>query len=218
MAKSVTTGLILAPNTTTQEPLRFQTGSLLTTPLSGAAEWNGTFHYLTPDSNSGRGRVDVNWVYRAESAGSALGSAITDFFPANSSFNLAAGSVYEFQFLLDYTKTIGGTVTYTLVTSAAVNTIVASYIQSPLTGIAGTGAPITGYAGGTSVSSVAFAATGSLTASVRHACEMKVRIWTGASAVNLRLRITSSTGTVTRTALSYYTVTRICPTTGSFAA
>lgn len=217
MATSVRTGLLLTPGTTNQAPLTFSSGSLLSTPAVGSDEYDGSFHYLTPDSITGRGFVPTTWVYRA-SGGSAVGPAIADFYPANSSINLASGSIYDIEFLIDYTKTSAGTVTYTLVTSAAVSTISASYIQSPVTGIAATGAPITGHAGGTSVSSVAFAATGSLTSAVRHACRMWVRIETGGTAVNLRLRITSSAGTITRTASSDYRVTRFPASTGSFAA
>ncbi len=53
LAGSTMTGtLVLAAGTTTVQPLRFQAGALLTTPVSHSLEWNGNNLFLTNASNT----------------------------------------------------------------------------------------------------------------------------------------------------------------------
>ena len=53
-SNSMTSTLALAAGTTTVEPLLFTTGSLLTAPVSGAVEWDGSNLYITKASGPTR--------------------------------------------------------------------------------------------------------------------------------------------------------------------
>lgn len=217
MAKSALTELLLVAGTTTTAPLRFQSGTNLATPVAGAEEYNGTFQYLTTDTTSGRGQIPNQQVFRLTSNLGTKGPTIADYFDASSSINLAATSVYEIEYLLYFTKTTAGTLTYTLTASSAPTLIRASHVHSPAAGIASAAAPLTGHTGSQGALTAAFAATASLSSAVNHTAHITARVVTNA-ATNLRIRVTCSAGTITPLAGSYYRVLRVSTSTGSFAA
>jgi len=208
--------LITATGTTDIAPLRIPSGTSLTTATAGVVEYDGSFFYATQDTTSGRGSVSVNQAYRLTSNVTAFGTAIGDFYGANSSINLAASSVYEIEFFAYFLKTTAGTATFTLTASSAPTQITGYYIGSGITGINVAAAPTTGYVGSAAATTAAFAATGSLTTAVNHAYRFNVTVITNA-ATNFRLRLTQSAGTATPLAGSYYKVNRISASQGSFA-
>lgn len=204
--------------TSLSEPLRFQSGTNLSTPAAGAVEYDGNF-YATPNTTTKRGYLSPNFGYNQSAAGTAIGPTIADYFPANSSIELEGSSMYEITAFAYFLKTTAGTVTFTWVASSAPDMMMSTYVGSAIAGFTTTpttSAPVTGYAAVQSATSLAHAATGSLTSAARHAYTFTVRVETNA-ATNLRLRITSSAGTVTPQIGSYYRVIKIL-TSGSFAA
>lgn len=208
--------LMLPAGTTTMAPLDFASGTNLTTASAGSLEYDGSFFYATKETTSGRGTMVAENVFRLASNGSAIGTAIADFFGTTSSINLAASSVYEIEFFAYFTKTTAGTVTFTLTASSAPTQITGYYIGSGVTGINVAATPTTGYAGSAAATTAAFAATGSLTTAVNHAYRIKATVITNA-ATTFKLQTTESAGTVTPLAGSYYTVKRISSSQGSFA-
>lgn len=162
----------------------------------GATAWT-SLGYLVDDFH-----------YQYTSAGSALGPTIADYFPSPSSPNLRANSTYEITAKLYFLKTTAGTVTWTWVASSSLAAIFAEYIGTVATGFTatvGNGAPITGQAAIQTNTTLAHAATASLTgAPTAHVHTFRTLVRTS-SACNLRLRITQSAGTATPQAGSYLT-------------
>lgn len=219
----VTSGLIsgyLTPTAGTATagtaPLKFTSGTNLTTPEDGAVEYDGTYLYVTPTQASGRGHSGVFQTFRLTANGSALGPAIADYFGANSSINLAAGSVYEIEYFAYFQKLTAGTLTWTHTASSAPTLISSLHRAGPVTGIAA-GAPTTLYTGSRATTTAVFGATASVSNNAFMAYEFQTRVITNL-ATNFRLRVTSSAGTVTPQAGSFYTVRQVSGTTGSFAA
>jgi hypothetical protein len=87
-----------------------------------------------------------------------------------------------------------------------------------VTGIAnGTQTFVLSYSGGQAQTSMAHAATASLTTAVNHFASFDCRVVTNA-ATNWRLRLTQSAGTATPLAGSFYKVEKVSTSTGTFAA
>lgn len=196
-------------------PLKLTSGSVLTTPEAGATEYDGSALYFTSTTATGRGQVIAQQVFRLTSNGSAVGPAIADYFGATSSINLAANSVYEVEYCLYFTKTTAGTATFTLTASSAPTAMFGYYIGSPATGV-GSGAPQTGYSASQAATTAALPATASLTTAVNHEYNIRTRIITNA-ATTFKVQITSSAGTATPLAGSFYRVRRVSSTTGTFS-
>lgn len=205
----------LKAGTTTAAPLDFEAGTNLTTPVAGAVEYDGTHFYFTPTTVSGRGQVPARQTFRLASNGTNIGPTIADFFGATSAINLAASSVYEIEMFAYLQKNTAGTLTWTLTASSAPTLISALHRAGPVTGIAA-GAPTTLYTGSRGATTAAFGATGSITNNAFMAYEFKVTVITNL-ATTFKLQVTSSAGTVTPQAGSFYTVRQIAGTTGSFA-
>jgi hypothetical protein len=196
-------------------PLKINSGSLLTVPEVGTTEYDGNAFYHTSSATTGRGQAIARQVFRLTAAGSALGPTIADYFGATSSINLAATNVYEIEYFLYFTKTTAGTVTFTLTASSAPTGIFGTLIGSPATGV-GSGAPQTGYTASQGATTAAFPATASLTTAVNHAYTIRSQIITNA-ATTFKVQVTSSAGTVTPLAGSFYCVRRVATTTGNFS-
>ncbi len=219
----ITTGLItghLTPKAGTAtagtSPLKFLTGTNLTTAEAGAVEYDGTYFYFTPDTTSGRAHNGAFQTFRLTANGSAIGPAITDYFGANSAINLVASSVYEIELFAYLQKNTAGTLTWTHTASSAPTLISSLWRAGPVSGIAA-GTPTTLYTGSRGATTAAFGASASISNNAFMAYEFRTRVITNA-ATNFRLRVTSSAGTVTPQAGSFYTVRRVSDTTGSFAA
>lgn len=208
--------ILLKTGTATDAPLDFTSGTLLTTPAAGAVEYLDSHFYSTPTTTSGRGFIPSLQTFRLTANGSNVGPTIGDFFGANSSINLAATSVYDIEAMVYLQKNTAGTLTWTWTASSAPTLITSMLWAGPVTGIAA-GTPTTLYTGSRGATTAAFGATGSISNNAFMAYQFKTQVITNL-ATNFKLRITCSAGTVTPQAGSFYTVTQISPTTGSFAA
>jgi hypothetical protein len=163
------------------------------------------------NTTSGSGLITPNYGYLYTSTGSAIGSGIADYFPATSTVNLTASSIYDIEAVCYFLKSTAGTVTWTWVASSAPNMMNSYYTATAATGFTttiSTSAAITGIASIQTNTSLAHAATASLTTAVYHVHRFKGIIATNA-ATTLKLRVTSSAGTVTPQIGSYYLVRRI---------
>ena len=195
-------------------PLKFTTGTNLTTPEAGAVEYDGTFFYETPTQASGRGHSGVFQTFRLTANGAATTTTIADYFGATSSINLAANSVYEIEYFAYFQKNTAGTLVWTLTASSAPTLISSLWRAGPVTGAAGT--PTTLFTISRGATTAAFGATASISNSAFMTYGFHTRVITNA-ATNFRLRVTNSAGTVTPQAGSFYTVRQVSGTTGSFA-
>ena len=196
--------------------LKLTSGSLLTTAEVGATEFDGSSLYFTTNTTStGRGQVVTRQIFRLAANGSAIGPTIADYFGATSSINLPAAGVFEIEYFLYFTKTTAGTVTFTLTASSAPTGIFGTFIGAPATGV-GSGAPQSGYTGAQAAATAAFPATASLTTAVNHTYTIRTQVITNA-ATTFKVQVTSSAGTVTPLAGSFYAVKRVAASTGSFA-
>jgi hypothetical protein len=137
------------------------------------------------------------------STGAALGSTIADYF--TSTLSLDASSIYEIECHAYFLKTTAGTVTWTWAFSSAPTVATSRWAATPITGFTTTtitGTELYGLAAVEAATTMAHAASGSLTTAVRHSFIFRVRILTN-SATTIQLRCTESAGTVTPQAGSY---------------
>ncbi len=211
--------LVSSAGTTASPALQLTTGNLLTSPIAGAIEFNSDALFGTENTTSGRGEISINNQFRYTSPGSNLGSAIADYFPANSSISLEAGSYYELDCMAFFLKNTNGTVTWTWTNSSAVEMIRSYYVGTAAAGFNTTivtTAPVVGLAVQRTSTALAHAATGSLTTAVYHHYHFKVHVIT-TLATNIRLRVTNGAGTVTPQAGSYYSIRKISANAGTFA-
>jgi hypothetical protein len=152
--------------------------------------------------------LDVGAV-KYDSAGSTQGSAITDYF--TSTLSLDASSIYEIECHAYFLKTTAGTIIWTWAFSSA-PTMVSSRIEAtPITGFTTTvitGAPVVAQATVEAATTVAHAASGSLTNAVRHSFMFWVKLRTNA-ATTIQLRSTNSAGTITPQPGSYMRARKI---------
>ncbi len=104
---TMTGNVLLGAGTTTVPPLKFQSGSLLTTPQAGALGYDGKVIYGTPQGTQ-RGVMPAAQFFRldaalaganATGAQNALGVGVA----------LSASTVYEFEAFLVMNKTAGST-------------------------------------------------------------------------------------------------------------
>jgi 6-phosphogluconolactonase (cycloisomerase 2 family) len=190
-------------------PVKFTSGTNLTTPEAGTVEYDGTVFYQTNDATSGRGYAPTVQFFRLAADGSSFGPAIGNFFGPNSALNLAASSVYEIEVVCYFTKSTAGTVSFTLQTSAASFT----YGQGILYTGAAAGGNSTGAAQqirSTTVgaNTVGFGGTVSFATTASHALRALIIVETG-NAGNIRVNFTQSAGTLVPNRDSYYKVTRL---------
>jgi len=190
-------------------PLKFTTGTNLTTAEAGVVEYDGTVFYTTPNTSSGRGYTPSTHIFQLTSNGAAIGPTISNFFGANSAVQLAAGGDYEIEAYCYFTKTTAGTVTVTATSSLAPVNLNGSVNYGAAAGGTATGAANRISLFNSTATGAAFGASASLTTGVSHLFVVRLVVDSNASASNLRINFTQSTGTVTPLRGSYYKVTRL---------
>jgi hypothetical protein len=195
--------------TASTAPLKFNSGTNLTTAEAGAVEYDGVVSYFTNDASSGRGYYPAVQIFRLTASGAAIGPTIANFFGANSAVQLAAAGVYEIEAYCYFTKTTANTVTVTATTSLAPVNLNGSIQYG-----AGAGGTATGAANeinlfNSASTAAIFGASVSLTTAVNHLFIIRLIVEANASASNLRINFTSASGTVTPLRGSYYKVTRL---------
>lgn len=184
-----------------------------------AASWDYGFTDFPAVTPVGSASLN-NSLFRLNANGAAIGPAIADYFGTNSAVTLAAASVYELEFELFFTKTTAGTVTFTLTSDNAPVNLNAYWIGTAVGGVGTAAASPQAALVASTATAAALPATGSLTTAVNHHYIIKVVLNTHATlAETIRLRITSSAGTVTPLRNSRYTVKNLTTdNSGTFVA
>lgn len=208
-------------------PLKFTSGTNLTSAEAGAVEYDGAVGYLTPDTTIGRGFIPATSTFRLTTAGTAIGNTIANFFGTNSNIPLVANAFYEIDiYMLALRGTSAGTATITLTNSAAPTLMFVDYEQSPLSGVAappGSTTALTNinFRGTTTTTTAAYAfTTGTLAVSVNHYFRLKLLLNNG-TGTSLKIQMTAGTGqnTMTPQAGSVWFARRLPgANTGTFAA
>ena len=213
------TGNIYASNAIQTTNVNFSTATL-GTAAAGELLYN-TYLYSTLNTTSGRGSVPVQQVYRLTGTPASNASTSAFYFfsslatTSTTAINLEASSVYDIEMHCYFQKvTAVGTVTWTLVASSAPTLMSGYYTANPTGGVA-PGAPTTGYAGALGSATAAFPATGSLSVA-NHSFFFKIQVITN-SQTTFDIQATQSAAGLTPIVGSYYRVTKIATTTGSFA-
>jgi len=99
--------IVLAAGTTTVVPLDFTNGTLVTTPIAGAFEYDGKLPYFTPQSTQ-RGIMPAGQYFRLNSA--FAGANATGAQPVfNVGVTLSANTVYAFEAFYILIKGTGAT-------------------------------------------------------------------------------------------------------------
>jgi hypothetical protein len=193
-------------------------GTLLTVAEANANEYDGTAHFKTIDTTSGRAQECNQHIFRLTANGSAIGPTIADFFGANSAFPTVTNGVYEIEYHLYFTKQTGGTITYTLTNTQTYTNLAAWYEHTAVGGLSSySGMNAAGITAATTAASD-LPVTGSVSNGAAVAVIIHATVECG-TAGNIRLRVTSSAGTVTPLRGSYYTVRRLyAGNVGTFAA
>jgi hypothetical protein len=150
-------------------------------------------------------------------AGAPIGSGIADYFGSTSSFSYAASTTYEIIYDMTFLKTTAGTTTWTVLFGAAPTASTMWFTKTPIAGALTTGAAESQIIRGTTGTTLVLGPTGSLTTAVDHHIHIRL-CFTSNTASDVRMRVTSSAGTVTPRRFSRYTVHLIPANTGSFVA
>jgi hypothetical protein len=105
--KTLAAGTLVGAGTSTVVPIDFASGTLVTTPIAGAFEYDGRLPYFTPQGTQ-RGLMPAGQYYRLNSAnvGSNVNTAQSIF---GVSATLSASTVYAFEGFVMYIKSAGTT-------------------------------------------------------------------------------------------------------------
>lgn len=205
--------------TAARAPLKYTSGTNLTTVEAGAKEYDGVVFFSTPNTTSGRAYQPSTHIFRLAANGAAIGPAIANFFGATSAINLVANGFYEIEAHCYFLKTTADIVTVTVTTSVAPLNLNGDIQTGAVTGGTATGAAQQIALFNSTATGSAFGATGTLTTGVNHYMKISLVVDAAASNSNLRINFTSGTGTVTPLRGSYYKITRLpAANTGIFAA
>jgi hypothetical protein len=139
----------------------------------------------------------------------AIGATIADYF--TSTISLEASSIYEIECHAYFLKTTNGTVVWTWTFGSAPTVAQSTWDAGPITGFTTAlvnGTQLFGHAVQEASTTLAHAASGSLTTAVRHSFRFRVRVRTNA-ATTIQLRATESAGTITPQTGSYMRANKI---------
>jgi hypothetical protein len=219
LTSPIITNLTLSAGTTTLAPLDFTAGSLLTSPVAGAVEFDGNILFATNDTTSGRGYIACPHFFRLTSDITAFGPGIANFFGSSSGVSLDANIFYEFEAELYFLKSTAAGVVFTFTFSNAPVNANAYFIGTPIGGVGTFGTAQTAALVKSTSTASALPITGNLASAVNHQFNIKAMFQANATTGGtLNLRITSGGGTVTPLTGSYYKITRLPSTnTGAFA-
>jgi hypothetical protein len=163
--------------------------------------------------------MELTHFFRLDADGSNIGPGIADFYGSTSAASLDGSSWYLLDFWMPFTKNTLGTTTWTVVGSGNWNTL---HGRLEAAGAApGTAAYTPSFANLVTLaaaSTQAWAATAALGAASVHLLHATVLVET-INAINIRLRVTSSAGTVTPHDGSIYAVRKLgTANVGTFVA
>lgn len=200
-------------------PMKYTSGSPLTTAEAGAEEYDGVSKFFTINATQGRGLIPVEQRVQLTADGSAI-TTIANFFGTNKNPVLIASSLYELEVYALFLKGTAGTVTWTFTNSGAPIWQNIDYEMSPVTGIVappGTATALTGQIlnDATAVRTIV---TASLTDAVNHYMRTKFLI-NNDTGTSLLIQATVGAGQITPLKGSWWRLRRLSLTdTGNFAA
>ena len=192
-------------------PIATIASTLLTTPVAGELEFDGSNAYFTNDTVSGRGVIPDYQIYKMTSNGTTFGTSITDYFPANSTITLVANTFYEVEYYLVYYRSTAAT-TFTITSNNSWTR--ASFLLTGSLDNGGSAIAQAVVAGAVSNANLYISASGTSNG----VYSIKGVVFTGSSNQTLRLRLTN-TAVSQALAGSYYKVTKIpSSNVGTFVA
>lgn len=211
--------LNLGGGTTASPPLSIASGTNLNTAAAGAVEYDGAAFYATTDTSGGRGFLPTTQTFRLTANGTNI-STIANFYGANSNIALVANAFYDIEIVLLYTKNTAGTITWSLINSAAPTAMQVDYEMSPVTGVVappGTATMLRGQAFNVTAATYTVA-TASITNNTSGMARFRLLLRNG-TGTSLQIRATAGAGTVTPLAGSQWFCRRLPgANTGTFAA
>ncbi len=215
--KTLTAPIISAHTASAGTAMEMVAGTLQTTAEAGALEFSTEGFFRTVDTTNGRTLGCGQTVFRLTANGSAIGPTIADAFGANSSLPTVTNGIYLLEYHLYFLKTTAGTMTYTLTNTQTYTNVAVYLTHTPTAGLPGGSATMGGLGTSTAAATVV-GATASLTNGANHLAIVRATAECG-TAGNIRLRVTSSAGTMTPLRGSYWTARRLpAANTGIFAA
>jgi hypothetical protein len=210
------TNLTLAAGTTALAPLVMTGASsaLLTSPVAGAIEFDGSTFFTTINTTNERGFTPSVQYFRLTADGSAI-TTIANFF-GTSTVSLVTNAFYEIEAYLYFTTTGTGTATFTMTfTQTPVNNN-AQYVGSPVGGVGTAGTAQT--AAIVKSTAGALPATGSLSAATHQYVLRSMFQANATTGGTLVLRMATAATNATPLTGSYFKITRLpAANTGKFA-
>ena len=195
-------------------PLKFNSSnSLLTAAAAGAFESDTTNFYLTTNTTNGRAYLPAPHMFRLLAAGTGITATATgtNYFGANSNIPLVASASYDIEIVLWFTATTANARNFSLIYNGTVTAASYAYEMSPITGIVAPPGTATDLIGHTMLSTSATytVTTGSLSNGANFYVKFNVQLFNGTS-TSLKINAwTSTSGTITPQAGSYWKVTRM---------
>lgn len=189
-------------------PVKFTTGTLLSTVESGAVEYNGVnFYATTSETGSSRSLLDNSYHFCTTADGTTItATTITDAF-SSAAFTMQANSRYvcEWHMFWDRTTT-AGTHTYTVTTTQTPVAVSAGVISGSTT--SGTASSASGAA-----TTVALPATGSMGIGQHYHVVRAVISANATTGGTIKLQVTSSANGITLKRGSHIKIKRLPNTT-----
>lgn len=177
-------------------PLKFTTGTNMTTAEAGAVEFDGVNTYITNETTSGRGAIPVEQHFLLTSTGSAI-SSIANYFGATSNISLVSGGYYEIDIYCYFLKTTASTVTWTFTNSAAPTSMDIHYDFSAASGIVSTAAATSLFGDQYNLTSAApTVVTSSLSNGAYQYAHFKIILLNG-TGTSLKIQATAASGSLT---------------------
>jgi len=195
-------------------PLKFAaSSSLLTAAAAGSFETDNNNFYLTANTTNGRAYVPTNHFFRLLAAGTGITATATgtNYFGSTSNIPLVASASYDIEIVLWFTTTTANARNFSLIYNGTVTAASYAYEMSPITGIVAPPGTATDLIGHTMLSTAATytVTTGSLSNGASFYVKFNVQLFNGTS-TNLKINAwTSTSGTITPQAGSYWKVTRM---------
>jgi len=185
--------LKLAAGTASLTPLKFQSGTNLTSATAGDMEYDGVSTYITNETTSGRGLNLVEQKFRLTSTGSTI-STIANYFGSTSNISLVSGGEYEIEIDCWFLRSTTDPVVWTFTNSAAPTSMNLEYKFSATGGIVSTAAATSLFGDQYNITTAtATVTTGSLTTAVNHHHKFWIRLING-TGTSLKIQATASTG------------------------
>jgi hypothetical protein len=199
--------LIIDAGTATTAPLKFTSGTNLTTAAAGAFEYNGSSFFQTIDTTSGRGVVPVSQFIYLSSDNNYIGSSYPVF--PSSTLSLVSGGLYEYEAEIYVYRIVGsGTLTWSFIFSSTPGFMHAHYIGQPTAGISSVGSATTAGVVNATGTTINLPNTGTLSSSTYNHYKIKA-LMSISSATTMNLQLQSNSNYVSVIAGSYAKITRL---------